>query len=577
MKRILRFILPYKKKLAFMLIFLLLHIVGTLYIPTLTASIINNGVVKGNIDYILSTGWIMILLAIATVILSIVGTYLSSFLAASLGKEIRIALFKKSQQFSINDFNKYGTASMITRSTSDIIQIQQTFSALIEMLLPAPIMIIVGLILVFSKDKTLGLIIIMAMILILCFALVIGKKAMVKFESLQNILDKINERLRANITGIRVIRAFNRSKYEKSKINGIFTEYANTSISINKIFATAMPIIMTVMNLCTIFIIWVGGVKVSGDSMGIGDIMAVIEYSALILMYLVMAIMVFMMIPRAEISAKRVNEVLDHKVEVHTKKPLIQNSYVKHSPKVEFRNVIFRYEGAEEPVLENINFNVNAGETFAIIGGTGSGKSTIAKLIPRFYEIEKGEILVDGINIKNISQKALRNKIGYVAQKAFLFSGTIADNLKHGKAGASFEDMDKAAEVAQVATFITELEDGYNSYVAQAGNNFSGGQKQRLAIARAIVKKPEIYIFDDSFSALDYKTDVNLRSALKKETKNSAVILVAQRISTILEADKILVLDEGRVVGMGKHKELLENCQVYRQIAESQFSKEELA
>ncbi len=580
MKKLLKFVLPLKKQLAIMILFLFIQVLGTLYIPTLTADIVNQGIVLGDVDYIRTTGTVMIGVAAATGIISILGTYLSSFLASSLGKNIRSALFRKSQEFSTNDFNKFGAASMITRNTHDIMQIQQTFSALVERLLPAPIMIIIGLFLAFSKDTVLGFLIIGAMIIVAVSAIAIGKKALPMYDKLQIMLDKINGVLRENITGIRIIRAFNRSYDEKKKEDSAFTEYANTATKVNRIFAIAMPAVMLTMNICAILIIWFGGKKVADNSMQIGDIMAVIEYASMILMYLIMSVMAFMMLPRAEISAKRINEVLNHKLEFESGKERILSSAKgssKSCPKLEFKDVTFHYKGAEEAVLENISFSVNVGETLAIIGSTGSGKSTIASLIPRMYNIENGEILLDGVNIQTFSEHDLRERIGFVPQKAFLFSGTITDNLRHGKKNASFGDMEKACEVAQAKDFIDNLEDGYNSYVAQAGNNFSGGQKQRLAIARAIIKEPEVYVFDDSFSALDFKTDAKLRLALKQEIKDSAVVIVAQRISTIIDSDKILVLDEGEIVGIGKHKELLANCEIYKQIAQTQLSKEELA
>lgn len=575
MLKLFRFITPMKKKIFLMMIVLILQVLGTLYIPTLTANIVNNGIMKGDIHQVYITGGLMIIIAAATSIVSMLGTYLSSYIAASLGKNIRNGLFSHAQKFSLDDFDKYGTASMITRSTSDVSVIQQTFSNIVEMLLPAPFMMIVGLTLAFSKDKMLSMLIVGSMFLLIVLIIIIGKKTVPFYEKSQKILDKMNKVLRENIIGVRVIRAFNRTQDEKEKEDKLFDEYANTIIKAYKLFALALPLIILIMNIVAVSIIWFGGQKVAGNSLQIGDIMTIIEYSTISLMYLVMAGMVFIMLPRAQTSAQRINAVLDH-IPEHSVVSSKMIKYQKNMPMVEFKNVCFRYTGAEKTTLENINFQLYAGETLAIIGSTGSGKSSIAKLLLKFHTIQEGEILIHGTNINSISDDTLRKKIGFVPQKAFLFSGSIADNLRHGNPNATIEDMKKACEIAQVSDFIENLEDKYDSPVSQAGNNFSGGQKQRLAIARAIIKKPSIYIFDDSFSALDFKTDAKLRKVLKNETKKSVVMIIAQRITTILNYDKILVLDEGSIVGFGTHKELLANCPIYKQIAISQLSEEEL-
>lgn len=575
MIKLLKFIIPYKKKGLTVLLFLFLQVLGTLYIPTLTAAIVNNGIVPGNLDYILNTGTLMILVAAFTGMFSITTTYLSTSLSTAMERDIRNALFRKSQAFSTTDFQQFGAASMITRSTSDVIQIQQAIAMSIEMLLPAPLMTIAALILAFNKDPFLALVILGTMVLILIFAAVISKKVMPLYTKLQGLIDQMNHVLRENIIGVRVIRAFNKIDYERDRINQTFMNYADTSIRVNKIFALMMPVIMTIMNLCTLLILWFGGEKVVSGFMQIGDIMALVEYSMLILFYLIMGMMVFMIIPRAQACVARVYEVLDFKT-TSPEKSMIAQTFERKAT-LEFRQVSFSYgDSGEAAVLNDISFCTHAGETTAIIGGTGSGKSTIANLILRFYDIQKGNILIDGVDIRNLTQDDLRNKIGYVPQKAFLFSGTIADNLRHGKKDASIEDLQHAARIAQIEDYINGLDQTYDAPVAQGGNNFSGGQKQRLSIARAIVKKPQIYIFDDSFSALDFKTDAKLRKALSHEVDKAAVILVAQRISTIMHADQIIVLDQGRIAGIGTHRELLQHCLVYQQIAESQLSKEEL-
>ena len=575
MLKLIRFLSPYKRRVAAMLLLLFLQVLGTLYIPTLTADIVNNGIVAGDLDRIWRTGGFMLAVAALIAVVSLSETYLSTDIFSRMGRDIRNALFEQSQKLTIDQFNQFGPASMITRSTNDIMQIQMAYMAGTEMILPAPIMAIAGLVLAFSKSPSLAMTIVAAMLIVCVFTILLAKRVMPLFSKLQTLLDRINRTLREMLTGIRVIRAFNRSAFEQERADQSFLDYARSAIRINKIFAVMMPVIMIIMNLCTVLILAIGGQQVADGAMEIGDIMALTEYAVMILMYLIMGIMVFMIFPRAQSCANRVNEVLAVDTAVAVRPQKLRRHQAK--AKLEFRNVTFQYQGAEEPVLNNISFTADVGKTTAIIGGTGSGKSTIANLIPRFYDIQSGTIRIDGVNILRLPKEVLRDKIGFVPQKAFLFSGTILDNFRHGKKDATMEEVRHAAQIAQIGDFIDGLEDGYNTRVAQGGGNFSGGQKQRLAIARALVKKPEIYIFDDSFSALDFKTDAKLRAALKEETANAAVVLVAQRISTIMDADQIVVLDEGRVAGIGTHKELMESCTVYQQIARSQLSEEELA
>ncbi|MEF9918185.1 MAG: ABC transporter ATP-binding protein, partial [Eubacterium sp.] len=541
MKNMLSFFKSYKKAIIGVILLLFLQTLGTLFIPTLTASIINNGIVNGDIPYILRTGGKMLILAALTGLFAIFGTYLSAILSSGVGRDIRNAIFTKAQNFSITDFNTIGTASMITRSTSDVTQIQQATLMSLQMLLPAPIMAIGGLVLAFFKNKTMGIIILITMIVFMFTAFILGKKAVPLFGKLQRGMDKINRVMREYITGARVIRAFNRTEAEQNRVNQSFDDYAGIAIKVNKIFAVMMPLVMLMLNLCTLCILWFGGIRVSQGSMAIGDIMAVIEYSFLILYYLIMGVMVFMMLPKAQACGIRISEVLNlhPTISDHTSFSVPD----KNAPKLSFDAVTFAYPDAEEPVLSRLTFSCNPGEITAIIGGTGSGKSTIASLIPRFYDIQEGKICIDGIDISTYSQKKLREQIGFVPQKAFLFSGTIRDNLRFGNPHATDEILYKASQIAQADDFITELELGFDAPVAQGGNNFSGGQKQRLSIARALVKKPEIYVFDDSFSALDFKTDARLRAALKSEITDAAVILVAQRISSIMDANQIIVLD----------------------------------
>ena len=493
-----------------------------------------------------------------------------------MGRDIRSAPFRKSQHLTIDEFNRFGSASMITRCTNNITQIQQAYMTIIEMLLPAPIMSIVGLILAFSKSPALAMLIVLSMIAVCALTLSIGSKAMSLLSSLQTKLDDINRTLREHLMGIRVIRAFNRSEHERRNSNEAYEEYASMAIRVNKIFATLLPLAMGLMNACIVAIIAIGGQNAANERMGIDNIMALIEYASLIVMYLVTGISVFLIIPRAQTCANRVNEVLNLSSDKNATTPGLDGT-IPNVPKLEFRDVTFRDQGAEEPVLHNVSFTARTGETTAIIGGTGSGKSTIASLIPHFHDIESGTIHLDGADITGIPENKLRDHIGFVPQQAFLFSGTITDNIRHGKQNATAEEIRHAAQIAQIADYIDGLDMGYKTLVAQGGGSFSGGQRQRLAIARALVRKPDIYVFDDSFSALDFKTDAKLRAALKQETKNAAVILVAQRISTIMDVEQIVVLDEGRVAGIGTHEQLMTSCEVYRQIAESQLSEKELA
>ena len=575
MLRLVHFLKPYKKSIIAVFIFTFIQTLGTLYIPTLTAEIVNIGIAKGDISYIIKIGLFMLLTAGITGIVAVLGSKLSADVSSGFAKDIREGMFMKAQEFSMNDFNKIGTASIITRSTSDVTLIGQTTIMLLQMLLPAPVMTIAGLLLAFSKDKVMALIIVATMIAFLLVALLLGKRVIPLFKLIQIKMDNINRILRERIIGVRVIRAFNREKYEKNRIDAAAADYADNAIKINKIIAALLPLVMMIINLGVIFILWIGGKKVLNGNMQIGDIMAMTEYCFLILYFLIMGVMMFMYIPRAQVCADRINEVLDMTTEITDgKSKVLERKEYAH---LEFRNVTFQYPNAEEPILNNLSFESKAGEITAIIGGTGAGKSTIASLIPRFFEIQNGSIMVNGIDIRNMSQKELRDKIGLIPQKAFLFSGTISENIRYGKKEATQEEIEHAAKVAQAHDFITNLEHGYESYVAQGGNNLSGGQKQRLSIARALIRRPEIYIFDDSFSALDFKTDAKLRKALKSETGSSTVIIVAQRISTIMDAHRIIVLEDGKIVGMDRHEELIKSCEVYKQIGASQLSEAELA
>ena len=545
-----------------------------LFLPTLMADIIDNGVVTGDIPYIWKLGGFMLLISIIGAIASIIASYYSSKAAMGLGRDIRKKVFNHVGKFSLQEFDEVGTASLITRTTNDITQVQQVVIMMLRMVVSAPIMLAGGLIMAVSKDAKLSLVILFTMPVLIGTILLILKKGVPLFQTVQKRLDRLNLVLRENLTGIRVVRAFNREDEEKIRLKQANRELTDVSIKVNKIMAFLMPVMMLVMNLTVVGIIWFGGIRIDNGGMQIGDLMAFIQYVMQIMFALVMASMMFVMIPRAAVSAKRINEVLDMKPSFQdegTEKANLEKGTLA------FEHVSFSYPGAEKPALSDISFTARAGEITAIIGGTGSGKSTLVNLIPRFYEISSGIIRVNGVDIRKVSQDEVRSKLGFVPQKSILFTGTIADNILFGKQDASHNEIEHAARIAQAEDFITRMSDGYDSEIEQGGSNLSGGQKQRLSIARAIIRKPDVYIFDDSFSALDFKTDAKLRAALKDETKNATVLLVAQRVSTVVDADRIIVLDEGNIVGMGTHQELLNSNDVYREIALSQLSEEEIA
>lgn len=492
------------------------------------------------------------------------------------GKTLREKVFKKVLSFSTEEFTSFSTASLITRSTNDIQQIQMLISMLFRVVVYAPIMGIGGFIRVLANSNTsMAWIIALAILCVVGIILVLFIVAMPKFKKLQELIDKLNLVSREILTGLPVIRAFNTEKREEKRFDDANTILMKTNIFVNRTMSIMMPLLMFVMNSIMLLIIWVGGHNVDNGIMQVGDIMAFIQYTMQIIMSFLMISTISIMLPRAAVSARRINEVIETIPKIKDTKEQKQFDNTKVGL-VEFKNVSFRYPDADQELLTDITFTAKPGETTAIIGSTGSGKSTIVNLIPRFYDVTGGELLIGGVNIKEVSLKELRDKIGFVPQKGVLFSGTIESNIKYSNLSMSDEQMKKAAKIAQSTEFIEAKEDNYKSNIAQGGSNVSGGQKQRLSIARAIAKDPEIFIFDDSFSALDLKTDANLRADLSEITKNKTVIIVAQRISTILNADQIIVLEEGKIVGIGTHKELMKNCDTYSQIALSQLSKEEL-
>ncbi len=526
--------------------------------------------------YIIMSGLQMLGVAFISMFTAIIIMFLSSKVAATLGRTLRDKVFKKVLKFSTKEFREFSTASLITRTTNDIQQIQMLLTMLFRVIVYAPIMGVGGFIKVFTNsDGSMAWIIALAVISIISLVLILFIIAMPKFKSLQTLIDKLNQVSREILTGIPVIRAFNREKNEEERFEKANENLMKTNIFVNRTMSIMMPIMMFIMNSIMILIIWFGGKNVDNGTMQVGDMMAFIQYTMQIIMSFLMISMISIMLPRASVSANRINEVLDTEESI---KDIDTPKKFKENKKglVEFKNVSFRYPDAETEILEDISFTASPGKTTAIIGSTGSGKSTIVNLLPRFYDVTGGELLIDGVNIKEVSQKDLRDIIGFVPQKGVLFSGTIESNIKYSDENMSDKQMKESAEIAQATEFIESKAQKYKDEIAQGGNNVSGGQKQRLSIARAIAKDPEIFVFDDSFSALDLKTDKKLREELSKKTKNKTVIIVAQRISTILNADQIIVLEEGKIVGIGTHKELLKSNETYRQIALSQLSEEEL-
>ena len=531
---------------------------------------------KLQMEYILMSGVKMLGLAFLAMAAAIAVTFLSARVAAVLGRNLRNSIYRKVISFSGRELNQFSTASLITRSTNDVQQVQMLFTLLFRIVLYAPILGIGGVYKVFQTDASMTWILALAVVVIMLFVVLLFRIAMPKFTRLQFLIDELNLVSREILTGVPVVRAFSREKHEEELFEEANARLTKTNLFVNRCMTFMMPVMMLLMNGVTVLIVWNGAHAVNEGSMQVGNMMAFMQYAMQIIMAFLMITMMSIMIPRANVAAKRINEVMETQVSIQDSQE-VQSVQEDKKGQIVFDHVSFSYPGADEKTLHDIDFTARKGETVAFIGSTGSGKSTLVNLIPRFFDVTEGRILVDGVDIRNLKLHDLRERIGYVPQKAVLFSGTIDSNIRYGKEEATEAEVKKAAQIAQAWEFIEEKEDGVNSAIAQGGTNVSGGQKQRLSIARAIAKEPEIYIFDDSFSALDYKTDVVLRRALKKETKDATTLIVAQRISTILHADKILVLDEGRVVGQGTHRELLNSCEVYRQIAMSQLSEEELA
>ena len=558
-----------------MLVLTYIQVMTTLALPDYMAKIVNEGIVLENEKLILETGISMLLVTGLGALCTVVISYLSARIGNGFSRKLREDVFSKVSRFSLGEMNKFSIASLITRTTNDIQQVQMVIIMLFRMVMSAPIMGIGAVIKAYNTAPSMTWIMGVAVAILLTVIIIVFAIATPKFKLVQKLVDKLNLVTRQNLTGLRVIRAFNTEKYEEKRFDEANRDLTSINLFLNRVMVMMQPIMMLLLNLTMISVIWVGAHLVNSNDLQIGDMMAFMQYAMQTIASFLMVSMIFILIPRASVSGQRIVEVLDEQLSIRDPKES-KKSTKKEKGVLTFDNVTFKYPDADVPILHNISFTAKAGETTAIIGGTGSGKSTVINLIPRLFDVTSGQILIDGVDIRDMKQKELRGKIGYIPQKGVLFSGTIESNIKYGQPNATKKEVKKAAQIAQASEFIDKLEEGYKAPIAQEGTNVSGGQKQRVSIARAIVRNPEIYIFDDSFSALDFKTDAKLRKELKSVTKNSIVIVVAQRIGTILDAEQIIVLDEGKIVGIGKHEQLMKTCEIYKEIALSQLSRKEL-
>ena len=590
MVKLLKNLKPYWLSIVGIIFFVFLQAISELFLPNLMSDIVDIGVVNGDVNYILKTGERMLLIAFIAMMASIYGSYLASRVSIGFARDLRTKVFTKVESFSLEEFNEIGTASLIVRTTNDITQMQQLAVTLFRMFLRAPLLFVGGIIMAISKNTELALLLVVILPILALIIFFVAKKSTYLFQSMQLKIDKLNLVLREYLTGIRVIRAFNREEYEKERFNKSNFELTDTAKKVNTLMALLMPLMTLILNLAIVAIIWLGGLKIEYGRMQVGDLMAFVQYAIQIMFSLIMFSMMFVMIPRASVSAIRINEVLDvvPKIKdpaIGTLSPLISSNKTNFQDKVPTRNrkgylrfeeVSFGYHGAPEYAIRDISFQANPGEITAIIGSTGSGKSTLINLIPRFYDVSEGSISIDGVDIRDIPQEKLHEIIGLVPQKAILFSGSIAENISFGNHNISYEEIKRVAEIAQAAEFINRMSQGYDSLIAQGGTNLSGGEKQRLSIARALAKHSDIYIFDDSFSAIDFKTEARLKEGLKEELKEKTVLIIAQRVTAVMGAGQIVVLDNGRIVGIGKHHDLIKSCSVYKEIVTSQLSTEEL-
>lgn len=580
MRRLLgTYLRPFRLRIGLVVLLVLGQAIGNLYLPTLNADIINNGVARGDTGYILRTGGIMLAVALVVICFTVVAVYNSARVAMGLGRAVRGDLYRKVQSLSQSEMGRFGTPSLITRNTNDVQQVQMLVALGLSLMLFSPMMAIGGIIMALRQDRPLSLSLAIIVPIMLIFLFFVLRKAIPLFRAIQSRLDRINQIMRENLGGVRVIRAFARTLYEQRRFAEANLALTDTTLRVFRLFAVLFPVLFTIVNLSTVGIMWFGGHRVDSGEMPIGNLFAFIAYVMQILFSVLMTTMMAAMIPRAAASAGRIQEVLDvvPAIREPVKPVLLRPRAGGRHGLVEFEDVEFRYPGAEEPVLSHITFTARPGETTAVVGSTGSGKSTLIGLIPRLNDVTAGRVLIDGHDVREMARADLWRRIGFVPQKAFLFSGTVASNLRFGNPEATEEELWHALRVAQAEEFVRAMPGGLEEPIMQGGMNVSGGQRQRLAIARALVKRPDIYVFDDSFSALDLKTDSLLRAALKQETREATVIVVAQRVSTILHADQIVVLEEGGICGLGRHEDLIDRCETYREIVYSQLSEEEVA
>lgn len=572
LKKLAKYLKPYKFKIFLTLLFTFINVLSTMYLPSLMSKIVNEGVIHGETSVIMKYGIYMIFVTFIGGLVMIGAAYLSSEIATNVGRQIRRDVFTKVERYTLDQVNHFGVATLMTRTTTDINQLQDLLIMGLRMMARSPLMFIGGVIMAVQASPRLSMTLLIALPVIALFIIAVGKKGMPLFKIVQKKVDKLNRVVRENVTGIRVIRAFDKQEYEMQRFEEANRDLRDTNLKINKIMSFLFPGIFFILDAIIILVIYFATSQIDAGLMEVGDLMAFVQYITMILFSIIMLSMIFVMVPRAQVSANRVNEVLE--MDDKTKERAGTKKVPENMCSLEFDDVSFKYDNAENCTLENLNFKVKAGETLAIMGGTGSGKSTIANLIVRFFDVSKGSIKLCGEDIRELDLHDLRKHIGLVPQTAVLFSGTIRDNIKKGKKDATDEEIIEALKIAQAWDFVSGLKDGLDSLVAQGGTNFSGGQKQRLSIARAIVRKPKIYIFDDSFSALDYKTDKVLRNELNKIKGDSIFIIVAQRVSTVMDADQIIVLEDGEIDGIGVHEQLLKISNVYKETYESQINKE---
>ncbi|MBT2227749.1 ABC transporter ATP-binding protein [Nonomuraea sp. NEAU-A123] len=566
---------PYGKEITLVVLFQFVQTLATLYLPTLNADIIDNGVVKGDTGYIARIGLVMLGVTLIQITCSIVAVYYGARTSMALGRDLRAAIFHRVQDFSAQEVNRFGPPSLITRTTNDVQQVQLLVLMTFTMMVAAPIMCVGGIVLALRIDATLSsLLLIVLPVMIVIVGLIVMRMRPL-FRAMQERIDRINQVLREQITGIRVIRAFVRDKHERERFAVANEQLTDVSLRVGRLMALMFPSVMLVVNLSSVAVVWFGGHRIADGTMQVGALTAVISYLMQILMSVMMAMFMFMMIPRAEVCAERIDDVLGTEPTVHP--PASPITPERHLGELELRSVDFRYPGAEEPVLCDVSFVARPGHTTAIIGSTGSGKTTLLNLIPRLFDATAGDVLVDGVNVRDLDPAALSRAVGLVPQSPYLFSGTVASNLRYGKPDATDEELWQALDVAQAREFVEAMPGGLDEPISQGGTNVSGGQRQRLAIARTLVHRPEIYLFDDSFSALDYATDARLRATLAEKITDATIVIVAQRVNTIRDADRILVLDDGRVVGSGNHAELMTSCPTYREIVLSQLTEQEAA